>query len=53
MVNITKEGKEINEKNQSAAPIMACITNQVPIQFIFTPNANNNSAGLAWPIGSS
>jgi hypothetical protein len=53
MVKITKEGKEINEKNQSAY-IMAGITDWAIKHhnrlFIFKPSANNNSSGvMAWP----
>jgi hypothetical protein len=47
MVKITKEGKEINEKNQS----LVQRTPQPPIQFIFKPSSNKNSSGVAG-IGS-
>jgi HD superfamily phosphohydrolase YqeK len=55
LVKITKEGKEMNEKNQIA--YMAGIiyrlckqTSQVrTIQFIFQNLINNDSNGVAWP----
>jgi hypothetical protein len=53
MVKITKERKEIDEKNQCTYYgwyyRLCKQTPQPPIQFIFKWSANNNSNGVAWP----
>jgi hypothetical protein len=56
MVKITKEGKEINEKNQRAFYgwyyRLCNQTPQLPIQFIFKPNANSISNRVPWGLSS-